>query len=117
MSKVKLRRGWFYLGVVMKIAVDIELNGQLLTVAADYQPEERQTWDSPGCSAEMEVTAVYTEEGSDFTRIIDHPDAWDEINELAMAAWGESCRQSAEDRAVSRYESRMEAKEYDYEWV
>lgn len=101
----------------MKIAVDIELNGQLLTVAADFQPEERQTWDEPGCSAELEVTAVYTEEGSDITRIIDHLDAWDEIDELAMAAWGASCRQSKEDAAVSRYESRMEARGYDYEWV
>ena len=101
----------------MKIAVDIELNGQLLTVAADYQPEERQTWDSPGCSAEMEVTAVLTADGSDITAIIEHFDAWDEVEAMAWDAWSERCRQSAEDRAVSRYESRMEAKEYDCEWV
>lgn len=92
----------------MKIAVDIELNGQLPTVAADFQPEERQTWDSPGCPAEMEVTAVFTEEGSDITLIIEHFNAWSEIDKLAMAAWCESCRQSAEDRAADRYESRME---------
>ena len=34
------------------------VNGQAVEVQFCYFPEERQTWEEPGCSAEYEIAAV-----------------------------------------------------------
>ena len=84
-----------------------DLGEQDVTVEFDYSPAERQTRDDPGCSAEVEITAV-TWRGMDIKA-----DCCKElIQELEQAAfdWIDGERDTAlADRAEYLYEMRRAA--------
>lgn len=59
----------------MKIETEINYLGVLLTIEADYQPEEPEVkyysdgTGYPGCSAEFEIHRILTESGDDILGI------------------------------------------------
>ena len=51
--------------------LEIVIDGICLGVDFDYQPEEKQTFDYPGCPAEVEILGVWIDSDSERTNIID----------------------------------------------
>ena len=51
--------------------LEIVIDGICLGVDFDYQPEEKQTWDYPGCDAGAEILGVWIDSDSERTNIID----------------------------------------------
>ena len=78
-----------------------------LVIEFDYQPAEPQTWDDPGCDAEVDVAAVYAG-GIDILE-------W--CSDVSIEFFAEkalesvaSIKEAAEyDRGQDRYEDRMAA--------
>ena len=71
-----------------------------LVIEFDYQPEERRTYDDPGCPAEIEITAVYAN-GIDILEWIS-----DDSLEFFSDKCEESVAQAKEDAEYDRGEER-----------
>ena len=67
--------------------IEIEHNGEALEVHYDYQPEEKQTRDYPGCHEEVEINEIFFNGISVFNLLADKSDelenkVLDKLNEI-----------------------------------
>jgi hypothetical protein len=74
----------------MKTTVTITIEGTLLTVEGFFTPEERQTWEHPGASAEFEIESVtLAKPDADIYDLIVSAISMEDIANKAMEAMSE----------------------------
>ena len=77
-----------------------------LVIHFDYQPEEKQTWDEPGCCAAADVCAVYAN-GMDILEYIGD-DSLNDIEEACLESVKQARQDEMYERADKYYQSRKD---------
>jgi hypothetical protein len=80
---------------------DIELD-----VEYDYSPAEPQTYDEPGCPAEVVINGVYHEK-IDIIEILNQA-TLDRISEIILEKIDEECKNAEYDRADQYWQDRKD---------
>ena len=82
-------------------------DGGELVVHYDYQPEEKQTRDEPGCEACVTVNGIYAN-GMDVFGLLDGTATMESIEATCMQAITESIAEAKYDAAERQYEQRRD---------
>ena len=77
-----------------------------LVIHFDYQPEEKQTYDEPGCHAAADVCAVYCN-GMDILEFIGD-DALNDIEEACLESVNQARQEEMYERADEYYQARKD---------